>query len=36
MLLTNVLRGATCALVLHPLMKMMGQTKVDEFDIGVW
>ena len=33
-LLTDVLRGATCALVLLPLMKMVGQAKVDEFDVG--
>ena len=36
MLLTDVLRGATCALVFLPLMKTVGQAKVDEFDVVVW
>ena len=36
MLLTDVLRGATCALEFLPLMKTVGQAKVDEFDVVVW
>lgn len=35
-ILTNVLWGATCGPVLLPLMKMVSQAKVDEFDVGVW
>ena len=35
-ILTDVLGSTACAPVLHPLMEMEGQAKVNEFDIGVW
>lgn len=34
-ILTDVLWGATCAPVLIPLMELVGQAKVNEFDVGV-
>lgn len=35
MILTDVLWGATCALVLLPLKETVGQAEVDEFDVRV-
>lgn len=35
LILTDVLWGTTCAFVLLPLIKMMSQAEVDEFDVGL-